>query len=72
MSKKFKSTVINIRQLAKLAGVSYFVIYRRRQGVVDSILHMDTKTQIANALAKDISPFMKDLGFEVKISPLRG
>ena len=68
IKSKFQSTVISIRQLAKLAGINYFSLYMRKKGEYKSELSADVKTKIANALVKDITPFLNDLGFDVDIT----
>lgn len=69
-NKKFQSTVISLRRLAELAKINYFVIYRRRTGAYKSDIQPNDKTRIANALIKDIAPFLSDLGYDVTIKPL--
>ena len=67
---KYKSKTIALRALTDLAGVNYFTLYRRKVGMYKSDMDPNTKTKLANALVKDIEPFMKDLGFKVRISPI--
>lgn len=69
--KKFQSKVISIRPLAKLAGIGYFKLYLRQKGVYKTELKQSEKTKTANALIRDITPFLADLGYDVAISPLK-
>lgn len=72
IAKKYhQSKIISIRQLCKLAGIDYFTIYRRKIAAYKSDLDDNTKTKVANALIKDIAPFLEDLGYDVRITPVK-
>lgn len=68
--KKFRSTVISIRQLTSLARMNYFKLYNRQKGIYTKPLSLDDRTKLLNALIKDISPFVADLGFEITVKPI--
>lgn len=65
---KFQSSVISLKQLCALAKVNYFSVYQRKSGKYKSELSLDLKTKVANALIKDITPFLIDLGFDVSLT----
>jgi hypothetical protein len=69
---KFKSSIINIKQLCRLAKINYFSLYMRQRGEYKSDLSLDKKTKVVNALVKDIEPFIRDLGFDVTITRREG
>lgn len=68
MPTHFKSSIIKVKVLAKLAKINYFSIYMRQRGKYKSELPLEMKTKVVNALIKDITPFVNDLGFEISIS----
>ena len=68
---KFQSSVISIRQLCALANVEYFSLYNRRKGLYKADLDFFVKAKVAEALIRDITPFVRDLGFDVIIRPTK-
>lgn len=54
-----------------MAGINYFQIYHRRFGLYTSEMKLQVRTKVANALIRDIEPFLNDLGYDVKITPQR-
>lgn len=70
-SVKFNSKIISLQALSDMAGVNYFTVYRRRYGIYKSDIPLTKRTKLANAIMKDIGPFMNDLGFEIAIKPLK-
>lgn len=70
-SVKFKSSIISLQALAKLSGVNYYTVYRRRFGIYKKDMKLTQRTKLANAIMKDIGPFINDLGFEISIKPLK-
>lgn len=67
---KFKSKIISLRELCVMAKVNYFTVYRRRFGIYQSPITLVDRTKLANAVMRDIGPFMSDLGFDIAIKPL--
>lgn len=68
MASMYKSSILNIKKLCQLAKISYFSLYMRTKGRYKSDLSLERKTKIVNALIKDITPFVNDLGFDVAIT----
>jgi hypothetical protein len=68
MPTHFKTSIISIKTLAKLAKINYFSLYQRQRGKYKSELPLDMKTKVVNALIKDITPLVNYLGFEITIS----
>lgn len=63
----FQSELISLKQLAKLSGINYYAIYRRKQGQYKAPLSLNKRTKMANAIVDDLGPFFKDLGFDMTI-----
>jgi hypothetical protein len=73
MAKKKEESVIGVislRTLCSLAGIRYHRVYDNLRGTYSSLTHPE-KTQIVNALYDGLSPFLKRLGFFMKIHPLK-
>jgi hypothetical protein len=62
---KFKTKMINVRELSKVSGVSIHKIYNRRHTKIEKPLEVVDRTKMLNALTKEVIKFSKDLGFEI-------
>jgi hypothetical protein len=62
---KFKTRMINVRELSKVSGVSIHKIYNRRHTKIEKPLDIVDSTKMLNALTKEVIKFSKDLGFEI-------
>lgn len=67
----FKSEIISVTPLCKLAKVDPFKIYRRQKGIYQKPISLNDRTKLMNALLRDIEPFVNDLGFDLKVIPLK-
>lgn len=71
---KFDTEVIKIKTLCKQANIGYFKLYFRKNGqgknLRQSELSLNDRTDLLNALMKDITPFVNDLGFDLRATAL--
>ena len=62
---KFKTKMINVRELSRVSGVSIHKVYNRRHTRIDKPLDVVDRTKMLNALTKEVVKFSKDLGFDI-------
>lgn len=69
---QFTSKTINLKALCEKAKINYHRLYWRTKGDPKGQLPLIDRTKVANALVKDITPFLSDLGFDVSITQKEG
>jgi hypothetical protein len=64
----FKSKIIKLNALSKIAGVSSYKLYERKHSRVKGELELVERTKLLNTLIEHVVAFAKDLGFEITFS----